>query len=117
MIGRGLPQVPDPSILAKSGADSVKAVAEGLVGVGIDIAAGVEQILFNTIERSINSLQSGAKDIVQIVKSDIDTGRTTVERVKSDIDRAASTVLQQVDRGIGQEVVNKFKNEVEKQLR
>jgi len=112
-----LPDVPDPTKIAQAGAETAKTIAQGGVGVGTDIAAGIEQILFNTIERSINSLKDGASDIVKIIRSDIDTGRTTVEKVRGEIDRVGNSVLSQVDQAIGGEVVRKFKAEVEKQLR
>ena len=117
MVGPRLPDVPDPTKIAQSGAEAAKAVAQGVVGVGVDVAAGVEQILFNTIEGSIHALAGGAAEVVNMVKGDISAGKTTIEKVRSDIDRAGNSVLSQVDQAIGQEVVRKFKSEVEKQLR
>lgn len=116
MLGR-VPDVPDPTKIASAGAEVAKAVGQGIVNAGMDIAAGVEQILFNTIERGIGTLQSGASDIVKLVREDVRTGKTTVEKVRSDVDQACNKVLSQVDQAIGQEVVRKFKAEVERQLR
>lgn len=117
MVGPKLPDVPDPTKIAQSGAEAVKAVAQGAVGAGFDVAAGVEQILFNTIEGSIRALAGGATEIVSMVKGDVNAGKTTIEKVRSDIDQAGNRVLSQVDQAIGQEIVRKFKSEVERQLR
>ena len=113
----GAPNVPDPTKIAQSGAEMAKAIAQGGVAVGIDVAAGVQQILFNTIDKSINSLASGARDIADIVKSDVSTGKTTIDKVRGDIDQACNSVLSQVDQAIGGEIVRKFKSEIERQLR
>jgi len=110
------PQVPDPTVVAKSGADSVKAVAQGVIEAGNDIASGVEQILFNTAVDGVGTLSTVAKDIVKTLKNGIDTGRNTVNKVKGDIDQAVNRVQQDVDQGLGQEVVKKFITEVDKQL-
>jgi len=117
VIGSRLPDIPDPTKIAGSGAEAAKAVAQGVVGIGQDLAAGVEQILFNTIERGLRSLESGASDIVNLVQQDIATGRTTLDRVKIDIDQICNNVLRQVDQTVGQEIVRKFKSEIERQLR
>lgn len=111
------PDVPDPTKIAGAGVEAIKAVAKGGVGVGIDIASGVEQILFNTIEGGIRSLQSGASDIASIIKRDVDLGKTTFDRARQEIERTCDNVLTQVDRAIGEEVVRKFKREVEKQIK
>ena len=117
MAPGSLPDVPDPTRVAASGADAVKSLGKGVVDVGQDIAAGVEQILFNTIEGGVSALRDGAYDVVQLVRKDINTGKTTVEKVRGDIDRACNSVLSQVDQTIGGEIVRKFKSEVERQLR
>lgn len=117
MVGARMPDVPDPTKIAQSGVEVVKAIAQGGVGVGIDIVAGVEQILFNTIEGSITALSSGAKEIVRMAQANVSTGKATAEKIRADVDRAASTVLTQVDSAIGGEVVRKFKSEIERQLR
>ena len=115
-LGR-LPQVPDPTKIAQSGAEVVKVIAQGSVGVGVDIATGIEQILFNTIDGGINTLKDGASSVARIIKSDIDAGRTTMDKVRRDIDQACNSVLSQVDQAVGGEIVRKFKSEVESQLR
>mgnify|MGYP001606998679 CR=1 FL=1 len=117
MIGGRLPNVPDPTKIAQSGAEAVKAVGQGALGVSSDIVAGVEQILFITIENGIHSLSGGASDIARIIKSDIDTGKTTMDKVRGDIDRACNSVLSQVDQAVGGEIIRKFKSEIERQLR
>ena len=116
-IGGQLPNVPDPTEVAKAAAEAAKAMAKGGVDIGADIAAGVEQILFNTIEGGLRSLESGASDIVNLVQADVATGRTTFDKVRRDVDQACNSVLSQVDRGLGQEIVRKFKSEVERLLR
>ena len=117
VIGSKLPDIPDPTKIASSGAEIAKAVGQGVTAVGVDVVAGVEQILFNTIERSIGALASGAKEVASIAKTNIDTGKTTADSVRRDIDQACNSVLSQVDRTVGGEIVRKFKSEVEKQLR
>ena len=116
MAGR-LPNVPDPTVIAGAGVEAIKGVMKGGVGVGTDIAVGIEQILFNTIEGGVNSLKEGASSVVRIVRNDVQSGKTSVEKILSEIDRAGNNVISQVDRGIGQEVVRKFKSEVERLLR
>jgi len=117
MLGARLPDVPDPTKIAKSGSEVVKAIAQGGVGVGVDLIVGAEQILFNTIEGTIGAVTSGVRELINMAKSDINLGKTTAERVRADIDQACNSVLSQVDQTIGGEVVRKFKSEVEKQLR
>ena len=116
MVGR-LPDIPDPTKIADAGAKVVQSVAKGGVDIGMDIAAGVEQILFNTVEGGLRSLESGASDIINLVRQDIATGRTTFDKVRADVDRACNSVLSQVDQALGQEIVRKFKSEIERQLR
>ena len=111
------PSVPDPTKIARSGQVAASAVAKGAMSVGSDLTGGIENILFNTIGAAIKSLERGATDLVGIIKSDVDSGRRTVDQVMGEVDRTANEVLRQVDEGIGQEVVSKFKQEVERQLR
>ena len=117
MVFGTFPDIPDPTRIAKSGSEAVKAVAQGGIGIGVDIATGAEQILFNTIDGSVGALSRGIADIVNIAKVNIRAGRTTAEKVRSDVDRACNSVLSQVDQAIGGEIVRKFKSEIEKQLR
>jgi len=117
MIGGRLPDIPDPTKIASSGAEAAKAAIEAIAGAGADIAKGVEQILLDTIGDSIDTLSDVARDVVKVAKKDIDTGRTTIEKVRLDIDRAANRVLSQVDQALGQEIVRKFKSEIERHLK
>ena len=112
-----LPEVPDPTKIAQSGAEMVKAAAQGGIGVGVDIAEGIHEALFQTVEGTAHLLSSNVTEIVSILKRDINTGKTTIDKVRGDIDRACSSVLSQVDQTIGGEIVRKFKSEVERQLR
>lgn len=116
MVGR-LPDVPDPTKIAGSGASVAKSLATGGVSVGMDIAEGVRKVLFQSIEGGTRTVDGAVKEVVGIVKANIETGKTTIESVRRDIDQAADSVLSQVDRAVGQEVVGKFKSEIEKQLR
>jgi len=115
-LGR-LPDVPDPTKIAASGAEVVKTFAQGGVGVGMDIAEGMRQALFQSIEGGARVMDEGVKGVVSVIKRDVEIGKSTIEKVRGDIDRACNTVLSQVDQAIGGEVVRKFKSEVEKQLR
>ena len=112
-----LPDVPDPTKIAKSGAEVMKAVAQGGVGVSMDVADGIRQSLLQTVEGGAGVIDQGVKGVIGIVKQDVETGRTTMNRMRGEIDRVCNSVLSQVDQSIGGEVVRKFKSEVEKQLR
>ena len=117
MMPGGIPDVPDPTKIVKSGTEAAKATAQGVVGIGVDVAAGVQQILFNTIEGAIGAISDGARDLTNIIKTDVNIGKATAENVRRDIDMACNAVLTHVDQGIGAEVVRKFKSEVERRLR
>ena len=115
--GGGVPDIPDPTRIAKSGADIVKVLAQGGLGVGMDVADGVRQVLFQSIEGGVKVMYDGVGGLVGIIKRDVETGKTTMEKVRSDIDSACNSVLSQVDQVVGGEIVTKFKREIEKQLR
>jgi len=117
MVGMRLPDVPDPTKIANSGADVVKAMATGGLSVGMDIAEGVRKVLFQSVEGGVGVMYEGVKGVVNIAKANVDTGKSTMENVRRDIDQACNSVLSQVDQAVGGEVVRKFKSEVEKQLR
>ena len=117
MIGGRLPDIPDPTKIAQAGAEVAKAVGQGGVAVGVDLAEGIRQALFQTIEGGAGVIDQSVKGIVGIVKRDVDTGKTTIDKVRGDIDQACNKVLSQVDQAVGGEVVRKFKSEIEKQLR
>jgi len=117
-MGRGgLPDVPDPTKIVKSGADAAKAIVQGGVGAGMDIADGTKQILFQTVEGGAKVMYDGIGGLVNVIKRDVETGKTTIERVRGDIDSACNSVLSQVDQAVGGEIVIKFKREIERQLR
>jgi len=117
MVGGRLPNVPDPTKIAGSGAEVAKAMATGGVSVSMDIAEGMRKVLFQSIEGGARTMDSMVKEVVATIKADVEAGKTTVENVRRDIDQAASSVLSQVDQAVGGEIVRKFKSEVEKQLR
>jgi len=117
IVGGRLPSVPDPTVVAKSGADVAKAIATGGLSVGMDIAEGVRKVLFQSVEGGVGVMYEGVKGIVNIARVNVDTGKSTMESIRRDIDQAANSVLSQVDQAVGGEVVRKFKSEVERQLR
>lgn len=111
------PELPDPARIASAGAEAGKAVGQGVVDVGVDIADGLKNIAFGTVEGGRRTVDQAVTSLVDIVKSDIEAGRTTVEKVRRDIDQSLNAVRTQVDQAIGQEVVTKFKRQVEQFLR
>jgi len=116
MLG-GAPNVPDPSQIVKSGAEVAKAIATGGVSVGMDLAEGVRKVLFQTVEGGARTVDGAVKEVVNIAKANIEAGKATIESVHRDIDQACNSVLSQTDQAVGQEVVRKFKSEVERRLR
>ena len=116
MIGK-LPDVPDPTKIAGSGAEVAKSLATGGVSVGMDIAEGVRKVLFQSIEGGTRTVDGAVREVMSTVKANVETGKATIESIRRDIDQAANSVLSQVDQAVGQEVVRKFKSEIEKQLR
>jgi len=112
-----LPDVPDPTKIAQAGAELAKVVSHGAVDVGVDVAEGLRQILFQTVEGGVKEVDQTIKEVVSIVKRDVETGKTTVDKVRMDVDRTFSSLRSQVDQAIGGEVVRKFKSEIERQLR
>ena len=111
------PEVPDPTKIVSAGAEIGKAVGQGAVSVGVDIAEGLKGIAFGTVEGGRQTIDQAVKNLVGLVKADLDTGRTTVDKVRRDIDQSLNTIRTQFDQAIGQEVVTKFKRQVEGFLR
>ena len=108
------PEVPDPTKIVSAGAEVGKAVGQGVVSVGVDIAEGLRSIAFATVEGGRQTVDQAVKNLLDLVRPDIDSGRTTVDNVRRDIDQSLSTIRTQFDQAIGQEVVTKFKRQVER---
>ena len=116
MIGQ-LPNVPDPTKIAGGGAEVAKAIVTGGVSVGMDVAEGFRKVLVQSTEGGIKTVDGAVREVVATLKANIDAGKTTVESIRRDIDQVATSVLSQTDQVVGQEIVRKFKTEVERQLR
>lgn len=116
MIGR-LPDIPDPTKIAGSGAEVAKAIATGGLSVSMDIAEGVRKVLFQSVEGGVRVGDNTVKEVVNTIKANVDAGKATMESVRRDIDQACNSVLSQVDQAVGGEIVRKFKSEIERQLR
>ena len=116
-MGSGLPDIPDPTKIAVSGAAVAKAIVTGGVSVSMDIAEGMRKVLFQSVEGGAKTMDGAVREVVNTIKANIEAGKATVESVRRDIDQAATSVLAQVDQVAGQEIVRKFRSEVERRLR
>jgi len=85
------PEVPDPTKIVSAGAEAGKAVGQGVVSVGADIAEGLKSIVFSTIEGGSQTVDQAVKNLVGLIKADLEAGRTTVDKVRRDIDQSLNT--------------------------
>lgn len=112
-----LPEVPDPTKIAQSGVEAVKSLVNGGINAGIDLADGFRKILVQSVEGGATEVDQTVKSLINMAKANLDIGKSTFESVRRDIDSALTSVISQVDKAIGGEIVRKFKSEVEKRLR
>ena len=116
-MGGKLPDIPDPTKTVVGGIEVAKAIVTGGVSVSMDVAEGMRKVLFQSVEGGTKTIDGAVREVVNTIKANIEAGKATVESVRRDIDQAAASVLTQADQVVGQDIVRKFKAEVEKQIR
>ena len=113
----GLPDVPDPTKVANSIAEGAKIVADQATLIGQSLVEGVSKIAVTGIKGAMVTTDHVAKDFITGVESAVSTGKATADTIKGAFKSTAEGLRNQVDQGIGGEVVRKFKSETERMLR
>lgn len=100
ILSRG--NIPQVTTVADSVFNGSKAIVEGGLGAAKALANGAKDIAAQT-----------AQGFMTTVLADLDKAAFTIDSAANSLKGAADQVRSQVDRGVGQEVVQKFVNQIE----
>ena len=121
MVGGRLPDLPNLGSGAKMLAEGIKGLAEGSAKAGEDLVGGVEEILLGTGEEFAEILNNignnAAKGAIKLIRRDLKAGKVTMEQIRGDVTKAIDSAVRGVDQAVGREIIEKFKSEIERQLR